>query len=60
VSDTEAKELESKFRVPVLSIENKWANEKNEVHEVAPLLNIICERLWARDQEYLLRQGLTR
>jgi hypothetical protein len=24
------------------------------------LLNIICERLWIRDQEYVLKQGLAR
>lgn len=54
------KEFEKKFQIPVLKIENKWTAGKNEVHEVASLLNIICERLWVRDQEYLYKQGIIR
>nr|CAD7460678.1 unnamed protein product [Timema tahoe] len=60
VSSAEMKEFEQKWQVPILKIDNKWSGERNEVHEVAPLLNIICERLWIRDQEYLLKQGLAR
>lgn len=60
ISLAEAKEFEVKHQIPVLKIENRWPTDRNEVHEVAPLLNIICERLWSRDQDYLLKQGLAR
>jgi hypothetical protein len=64
VSTADVKEFELKWQVPVLKIDNTWSGNRSdcdsEVHEVASLLNIICERLWIRDQEYLLKQGLAR
>ncbi|GLH12677.1 REM2-and Rab-like small GTPase 1 [Gryllus bimaculatus] len=60
VQSSEIKEFEHKWRIPVLRIDNKWSGERSEVQEVAPVLNIICERLWMRDQEYLIKQGLVR
>ncbi|XP_049815284.1 ciliogenesis and planar polarity effector 2-like [Schistocerca nitens] len=57
---TEIKDFEQKWQVPVLRIDNRWAGDRGEVHEVAPILNIICERLWVRDQEYLLKQGISK
>jgi hypothetical protein len=66
VSSADIKEFELKWQVPVLKIDNTWSGSRSEsesdseVHEVASLLNIICERLWIRDQEYLLKQGLAR
>ncbi|GFG40219.1 hypothetical protein Cfor_09807 [Coptotermes formosanus] len=62
VSSADIKEFELKWQVPVLKIDNTWSGGRSdsEVHEVASLLNIICERLWIRDQEYLLKQGLAR
>ncbi|PSN54751.1 REM2- and Rab-like small GTPase 1 [Blattella germanica] len=62
VSTMDTKEFELKWQVPVLKIDNTWSGNRSdsEVHEVAPLLNVICERLWIRDQEYLLKQGLAR
>jgi hypothetical protein len=64
VSTADIKEFELKWQVPVLKIDNTWSGSRSgsdsEVHEVALLLNIICERLWIRDQEYLLKQGLAR
>jgi hypothetical protein len=64
VSNADIKEFELKWQVPVLKIDNTWPGSRtdcdSEVHEVASLLNIICERLWIRDQEYLLKQGLAR
>lgn len=64
VSSADIKEFELKWQVPVLKIDNTWSGGRSdsdsEVHEVALLLNIICERLWIRDQEYLLKQGLAR
>ena len=49
-----------KTQIPVLKIENKWSSGRNEVHEIAPILNIICERLWMRDQDYIQKNGITR
>nr|CAD7428731.1 unnamed protein product [Timema monikensis] len=43
VSSAELKEFEQKWQVPILKIDNKWSGERNEVHEVAPLLNIIFQ-----------------
>ncbi|XP_067014017.2 ciliogenesis and planar polarity effector 2 isoform X2 [Anabrus simplex] len=60
VQSAEVKEFELKWKVPVLKIDNRWSGDRSEVHEVAPVLNMICERLWIRDQEYLLKQGLVR
>lgn len=64
VPTADIKEFELKWQVPVLKIDNTWPGSRSdcdsEVHEVASLLNIICERLWIRDQEYLLKQGLAR
>ncbi|KDR21283.1 REM2- and Rab-like small GTPase 1 [Zootermopsis nevadensis] len=62
VSSADVKEFELKWQVPVLKIDNTWSGSRSdsEVHEVALLLNVICERLWMRDQDYLLKQGLTR
>uniref|UniRef100_A0A1B6HEA4 Ciliogenesis and planar polarity effector 2 n=1 Tax=Homalodisca liturata TaxID=320908 RepID=A0A1B6HEA4_9HEMI len=59
VDVAETKEFEQKWRVPVLRLGKSASSERNEVHKVAPLLNTICERLWMRDQEYLLRHGFT-
>ncbi|KAJ9596900.1 hypothetical protein L9F63_012081 [Diploptera punctata] len=62
VSALDIKEFELKWQVPVLKIDNTWSGNRNdsEVHEVAPILNMLCELLWIRDQEYLLKQGLVR
>lgn len=60
VQTLDIKEFEQKYKIPVLRMDNKWSGERSEVHEVAPILNIICERLWVRDQEYLIKQGLVR
>ncbi|XP_063225806.1 ciliogenesis and planar polarity effector 2-like [Bacillus rossius redtenbacheri] len=60
VSSADVEEFEMKWQMPVLKMDSRWSGERNEVHEVAPTLNIICERLWIRDQEYILKQGLAR
>lgn len=59
VDPAETKEFEQKWRVPVLRLGKSTSSERNEVHKVAPLLNTVCERLWVRDQEYLLKHGFS-
>ncbi|KAK6642776.1 hypothetical protein RUM43_004278 [Polyplax serrata] len=60
VTQYDVKEFEMKMQIPVLKIENKWTPGRNEVHDVAPVLNMICERLWMRDQDYLYKHGMVR
>lgn len=60
VMSSEICEFERKWRVPVLKIDNLYVSERNEVHQLAPHLNTICERLWMRDQDYLLKQGIVK
>lgn len=59
VTLAETRELELKYRIPVLKLDVVTPGERHEVHKVAPLLNVLCEQLWIRDQEYLLKQGLS-
>ncbi|KAI5713216.1 hypothetical protein M8J75_014590 [Diaphorina citri] len=59
VTLAETRELELKYRIPVLKMNVVSPGERHEVSKVAPLLNIMCEQLWMRDQEYLLKQGLS-
>lgn len=57
----EVKEFEQKWRTVVMKM-NKFTStsvDRNEVHKMSPLLNTICEKLWIRDQEYLLKNGLS-
>lgn len=58
VTATDVKEFEQKWRVPVLKMGKSTPSDRNEVHKVAPVLNAICEQLWIRDQEYLLKHGM--
>lgn len=59
VTLAETRELELKLRVTVLKLNTTAPGERHEVHKVAPLLNALCEQLWMRDQEFLLKQGLS-
>lgn len=59
VESPEVKEFEQKWRVPVLRLGKSTSSDRNEVHKVAGQLNTMCERLWMRDQEYLLKHGFT-
>lgn len=58
VSSSETKEFEQKWHIPVLKMSKSSGSDRNEVHKMAPVLNTICEQLWIRDQEYLLKHGL--
>lgn len=57
VSSAQIQEFELKWKVRVLRL-NSSMSERNEVHKISPLMNVICEQLWIRDQDYLLKQGL--
>ncbi|KAK3911067.1 Ciliogenesis and planar polarity effector 2 [Frankliniella fusca] len=57
VSNAQTKEFELKWKARVLRM-NSSLNERNEVHKISPIMNVICEQLWIRDQDYLLKQGL--
>lgn len=59
VSLADTKQFETKWQIPVLKMNKLSPTDRNETHQMAPLLNIICEQLWIRDQEYILKQGLT-
>ncbi|KAF4525491.1 hypothetical protein B566_EDAN002351 [Ephemera danica] len=48
IDASEVLEFEQRWRTPVLRINNARPCEMSEVHEVAPILNLICERLWMR------------
>lgn len=57
VSTAQIQEFELKWKVRVLRL-NSSLSERNEVHKISPIMNVICEQLWIRDQDYLLKQGL--
>lgn len=57
VSVPALRDFELKWKIPTLKIDNGLAHDRNEVHQVAPILNVICERFWLRDQELMLRQA---
>lgn len=57
VSNAQIQEFELKWKVRVLRL-NSATSERNEVHKISPIMNVICEQLWIRDQDYLLKQGL--
>ncbi|XP_046403433.1 ciliogenesis and planar polarity effector 2-like [Ischnura elegans] len=59
LASTAIRDFELKWKIPVLKIDNNLAQDRNEVQQVAPILNVICERLWLRDQEMLLQQAPT-
>lgn len=62
VTMAEVKDFEQKWRTVVMKMNKFTGNillDRNEVHKMSPLLNTICEKLWIRDQEYLLKNGLT-
>ncbi|RZF41432.1 hypothetical protein LSTR_LSTR000146 [Laodelphax striatellus] len=61
VSLNEIKEFEQKYHVNVMKVNKvtSISHDRNEVHRTAPLLNAICEKLWIRDQEYILKNGMT-
>lgn len=58
VSNAQTKDFELKWKVRVLRLSSA-VSERNEVHKISPIMNVICEQLWIRDQEYLLRQGMS-
>lgn len=59
VMKSEIKDFESKQNIEVLTIQNSiYHSGPYETVKVAPLLNTICEKLWMRDQQYILKQGI--
>ncbi|XP_014665016.1 PREDICTED: REM2- and Rab-like small GTPase 1 isoform X2 [Priapulus caudatus] len=54
VTHQELREFEQQYKIPVLKIANianyEQSELQTEVHEVAPVLNTLCEYLWRRDQ----------
>lgn len=56
ISFSDIKEFESKWHLNIMKIPPVSTN-MSDIMRVSPVLNSICELLWLRDQEYILKQS---
>ncbi|XP_014259828.1 REM2- and Rab-like small GTPase 1 isoform X2 [Cimex lectularius] len=50
-------DFETNSKIKILSMPSLSNTTNNEVNKMAPLLNSICEKLWIRDQQYIMKAG---
>ncbi|XP_076053367.1 ciliogenesis and planar polarity effector 2-like isoform X2 [Oratosquilla oratoria] len=53
ISEPEIEAFEAEHGTPVIRMSNVYTPDKDELREIAPTLNFICDKLWKRDQELL-------
>ncbi|XP_065213451.1 ciliogenesis and planar polarity effector 2-like [Planococcus citri] len=56
ISFSEIKEFETKWQLNILKLSNSSSTQP-DLSRAGPILNSICEQLWIRDQEYILKQS---